>query len=101
MEERMWQTREAEGGGGGGQERGRERERGRRMRVYILARRRERERGTRGNYERGKEWLSDARASSRFSRHVGMRARLDDDDDDDDQICSGIRNRWDGTVGWE
>lgn len=48
------------------------------------------------------KWLSDARASSRFSRHVEMRARLDDDDgDDDDQICSGIRNRWDGTMGWE
>lgn len=48
---------------------------------------------------REEKWLSDARASSRFSRHVEMRARLDDDDDD--QICSGIRNRWDGTMGWE
>jgi len=58
----------------------------------------ERERGD----EREEKWLSDARASSRFSRHVEMRARLDDDDDDDDdQICSGIRNRWDGTMGWE
>jgi hypothetical protein len=59
--------------------------------------------------EREREkWLSDARTGSRFSRHVETRARLDDDegegeddDDDDDQICSGIRNRWDGTMGWE
>lgn len=56
--------------------------------------------------ERREKWLSDARASSRFSRHVEMRVRLDDDyddddDDDDDQICSGIRNRWDGMMGWE
>ena len=29
--------------------------------------------------EREEKWLSDARASSRFSRHVEM--RLDDDDD--------------------
>lgn len=32
----------------------------------------------------GEKWLSDARASPRFSRHVEMRARLDDDDDGDD-----------------
>lgn len=64
----------------------------------------ERERSER----RGEKWLFDARANSRFSRHVETRARLDededeneDDDDDDDQICSGIRNRWDGTMGWE
>jgi len=69
--------------------------------LYVPGRTRERER------EREK-WLSDARTGSRFSRHVETRARLDDDegegeddDDDDDQICSGIRNRWDGTMGWE
>lgn len=57
------------------------------------------ERGEEEGATRKEKWLSDARASSRFSRHVEMRARLDDDDGD--QICSGIRNRWDGTMGWE